>query len=134
MFVATHNPLGLIVGSGVKIHEERSGSGKVTGRAKQTADEIADVLKKRFQEEGWIKSRGKALSSRGASVLMMAEVVDFDEGREPGPPASRQPRTAGRSCSSGCAPLTERQPAGAEDDGGGARLGRGRCGCIAPPE
>lgn len=53
--IATHNPLGLIVGTGMKVHGEKSGSSKVEGRAKQTAKEIADVLKKRFQVQGWIK-------------------------------------------------------------------------------
>jgi len=52
--VATHNPLGLIVGTGVKVHGEKSGSSTVEGRAKQEAKEIADQLKKRFQEQGWI--------------------------------------------------------------------------------
>jgi hypothetical protein len=53
--IATHNPLGLIVSTGMKVHGEKSGSSKVEGRAKQTAKEIADELKKRFQEQGWIK-------------------------------------------------------------------------------
>jgi hypothetical protein len=52
--IATHNPAGLIVSSGMKVYKEESGRSKVTGRAKQTANEIADVLKKRFQEQGWI--------------------------------------------------------------------------------
>jgi hypothetical protein len=52
--IATHNPAGLIVSSGMKIYEEKSGKSTVTGRAEQTAKEIADVLKKRFQEQGWI--------------------------------------------------------------------------------
>jgi len=52
--IATHNPAGLIVSSAVKIYGEESGSSKVQGRAKQTAKEIADVLKKRFEQEGWI--------------------------------------------------------------------------------
>jgi len=52
--IATHNPAGLIVSSGLKIYEEKSGKSTVTGRAEQTAKEIADVLKKRFQEQGWI--------------------------------------------------------------------------------
>jgi len=52
--IATHNPAGLIISSGVKIYGEESGSSTVKGRAKQTAKEIADVLKKRFQEQGWI--------------------------------------------------------------------------------
>ena len=31
-----------------------SGNATIEGRAKATAKEIAEVLKKRFQEEGWI--------------------------------------------------------------------------------
>jgi hypothetical protein len=46
--------LGLIVSTGVKAHGEKTGSSKVEGRAKQTATEIADILKKRFKEQGWI--------------------------------------------------------------------------------
>ena len=38
----------------MKIYGEASGNATVEGRAKATAKEIADVLKKRFQEEGWI--------------------------------------------------------------------------------
>ena len=52
--LATHNPAGLIISSGMKIYGEESGRSTVKGRAKQTATEIADVLKKRFQEQGWI--------------------------------------------------------------------------------
>jgi hypothetical protein len=52
--LATHNPAGLIVSSGVKVYGEKSGKSTVEGRAKQTAHEIADVLKKRMQEQGWI--------------------------------------------------------------------------------
>jgi hypothetical protein len=52
--IATHNPAGLIISTGMKVYGEESGSSKVQGRAKQTAKEIADVLKKRFQEQGWI--------------------------------------------------------------------------------
>jgi hypothetical protein len=47
--------VGLIVSSGLKIYEEESGKSTVKGRAEQTAKEIADVLKKRFQEQGWIE-------------------------------------------------------------------------------
>jgi hypothetical protein len=53
--IATHNPVGLIVSSGLKIYGEESGKSTVEGRADQTAKEIADVLKQRFQEQGWIK-------------------------------------------------------------------------------
>lgn len=53
-FLATKNPAGLIISGGMHIYGEKSGSAKVTGRAKATAKEIADALKKRFQEQGWI--------------------------------------------------------------------------------
>ena len=39
----------------MKLYGEASGSSKVEGRAKDTAKEIADVLKQRFQEQGWIQ-------------------------------------------------------------------------------
>ena len=50
----TGSPIGLIVGGGMKVYGEASGSAKIEGRAKATAGEIADQLKTRFQEEGWI--------------------------------------------------------------------------------
>jgi hypothetical protein len=53
-FLATANPAGLIISSGAKVYGEASGSSEVTGRAKSTAKEIADVLKQRFQQQGWI--------------------------------------------------------------------------------
>jgi hypothetical protein len=53
-FIATANPVGLIVSGGMKVYGEASGSSKIEGRAKATAKEIADVLKQRFQEQGWI--------------------------------------------------------------------------------
>jgi hypothetical protein len=53
--IVTHNPVGLVVGGAVNAYGELSGKDTVEGRAKQFADEIADVLKKRFQEQGWIK-------------------------------------------------------------------------------
>ncbi len=53
--IATGNPVGLIVSGGMKIYGEASGSSKIEGRAKQTAKEIADQLKSRFQEENWIQ-------------------------------------------------------------------------------
>lgn len=52
--IATHNPVGLVVSSGLKIYGQASGKSTVEGRAEQTAKEIADVLEKRFQEQGWI--------------------------------------------------------------------------------
>lgn len=50
----TGNPVSLIVSSGLKAYGEGSGRSKLEGRAKQTAQEIADVLKQRFQDQGWI--------------------------------------------------------------------------------
>ncbi len=52
--VATGNPAGLIVSSGMKIYGEASGSSRLEGRAKATAQEIADKIKPRFQQQGWI--------------------------------------------------------------------------------
>ena len=53
-FLATKNPAGLIINGGVQAYGAASGNNGVEGRAKDTAKEIADVLKKRFQQEGWI--------------------------------------------------------------------------------
>ena len=52
--LVTHNPVGLAVQAGVQGYGEYSGSAKIQGRAKQAAKEIADQLKIRFEEEGWI--------------------------------------------------------------------------------
>jgi Domain of unknown function (DUF4410) len=54
--VATGNPAGLIVSTGMKVYGEKSGSSTVEGRAKQIAQEIGDALKKRFQQQGWVSS------------------------------------------------------------------------------
>jgi hypothetical protein len=54
VLIATHNPLGLIVSTGVKAYGEESGKSTIEGRADQTAKEIADQLKKKFEEQGWI--------------------------------------------------------------------------------
>ena len=43
--VARGNPLGLIVSGGMKLYGEESVKSKIEGRIKQTAEEIADVLK-----------------------------------------------------------------------------------------
>lgn len=50
----THNPLGLIASSGMRVYGEASGSNKIDARAKKTAQEISDQLKARFKELGWI--------------------------------------------------------------------------------
>ena len=54
MMIATHNPVGLIVSTGMKVYGQESGKATIEGRAKQTAKEIGDQLKIRFQQEGWI--------------------------------------------------------------------------------
>ena len=54
-WIITGSPVGLIASGGMKLYGEASGSAKVEGRAKKTADEIADKLKERFKEEGWIQ-------------------------------------------------------------------------------
>jgi hypothetical protein len=53
-WLITGNPIGLVVGGGMKIYGEASGSSRIEGRAKKTAGEIADQLKIRFKEEEWI--------------------------------------------------------------------------------
>ena len=55
MAVATGNPIGLIIGGGMKVYGEASGSSRVDGRVKSTAKEISDQLKVRFQQQGWIE-------------------------------------------------------------------------------
>ena len=54
-WLITGSPVGLIVGGGMKVYGEASGSATIEGRAKATAKEFADLLKKRFQEQGWIE-------------------------------------------------------------------------------
>lgn len=53
--MATANPAGLIIGSGVKAAGEVSGSSRLEGRARATARVIAQQLKIRFQEMGWLQ-------------------------------------------------------------------------------
>lgn len=53
-FLITNNPIGLIVGLGIKSYGELSGSSKVEGLADSTAQTIAEALKGRFQKQGWI--------------------------------------------------------------------------------
>jgi hypothetical protein len=52
--IASGNPVGLIVVGGAKIYGEVSGKNTLQGRAKATADAIAEQLKIRFQDRGWI--------------------------------------------------------------------------------
>ena len=50
----TGNPLGLIVGGGIKLYGEASGNSGLQGRADKTAKAIAEALRPRFKEQGWI--------------------------------------------------------------------------------
>jgi hypothetical protein len=52
--VATGNPIGLIVSTGVKVYGEASGKSRIEGRADQTVKEIGAGLKTRFAAQGWI--------------------------------------------------------------------------------
>ena len=52
--IATGNPVGLIVVGGVKLYREASGKNGIDARAKATADAIAEELKIRFEDRGWI--------------------------------------------------------------------------------
>jgi hypothetical protein len=54
MAAATGNPVGLVVVGSVKLYNEASGKSGLEGRAKSTADEIAEQLKIRFKQRGWI--------------------------------------------------------------------------------
>jgi hypothetical protein len=54
VLIATHNPAGLIISTGMKVYGEKSGSNTIEGRATQIAKETGDALKKRFQQEGWL--------------------------------------------------------------------------------
>ena len=50
----TKSPAGLIVSTGSHAYGEYTGSSKVEGRAKQTAEEIAEQIGARFKEQGWL--------------------------------------------------------------------------------
>jgi hypothetical protein len=52
--IASGSPIGLVVMGGMKVYGEASGRNRVEGRADKTAQAIADRLKIRFQQEGWI--------------------------------------------------------------------------------
>lgn len=54
-FIATSNPVGLAVSGGMKVYGEASGKSTIQGRAQATAKEIADQIKPRFQQQGWIQ-------------------------------------------------------------------------------
>jgi len=52
--VATHNPIGLVVGGAVKAEGELSGRSTAEGSAERLADEFAKELKPKFESQGWI--------------------------------------------------------------------------------
>ena len=52
--IATHNPAGFIVSTGMKVYGEKSGSNTIEGRDKQIAQKIGAALKTRFQQQGWV--------------------------------------------------------------------------------
>lgn len=53
--LATANPVGLIVSSGVKVYGEASGSSTIEGREEAVVKEIAEKIRPRFQAQGWIQ-------------------------------------------------------------------------------
>jgi hypothetical protein len=53
-FAATKNPLGLIVSTGVKLHDEKTGSATIQGKVQQVAAQFAQELRPRFEQQGWI--------------------------------------------------------------------------------
>lgn len=54
VFLATANPVGLVISTGTKIYGEASGKSKISGRAEATVKEIMAQVKPRFQAMGWI--------------------------------------------------------------------------------
>jgi hypothetical protein len=53
--LATGNPIGLIVVTGIKGYGEVSGSSRIEGRVEKIAQEIAKQMEHRFRDQGWIK-------------------------------------------------------------------------------
>ena len=52
--IATHNPIGLIASTALKVGGEASGKTTIDGSAQRTGKEIGDELKTIFQNQGWI--------------------------------------------------------------------------------
>ena len=55
VLAATSNPIGLIVMGGAKVGMEVTGKSKIEGAAQRTAEAIAEQLRARFKEQGWIQ-------------------------------------------------------------------------------
>jgi hypothetical protein len=58
--VATKNPLGLIVSTGVKLHDEKTGSSTIQGKVQEIAKAVAAEVRPRFEKQGWIAPSGSA--------------------------------------------------------------------------
>jgi len=54
MAAATKNPLGLIVTTGMRAYDEKTGSSTIQGKAKDVATAIATEIRPRFEKQGWI--------------------------------------------------------------------------------
>jgi len=54
VFVATANPIGLIVGGALKVGGEATGRSTIEGSAKRTAKKIGDELRAAFEKQGWL--------------------------------------------------------------------------------
>lgn len=55
VMVATANPIGLMAGGAAKAQAEMAGKDTIEGLAKNTAKTIAERLRLRFKEQGWIR-------------------------------------------------------------------------------
>lgn len=55
VMAATANPIGLAVGGAAKVYGEMSGKDKIEGAGKRTAEAIAEHLRGKFKEQGWVK-------------------------------------------------------------------------------
>ena len=55
VLAATANPIGLVVMGGAKVAMEVTGKSKIEGAAQRTAEAIAEQIKVRIKEQGWIK-------------------------------------------------------------------------------
>jgi hypothetical protein len=55
VLAATANPIGLVVGGVAKVYGEVSGKDTIEGEGKRTAEAIAEHLRVKFKEQGWIR-------------------------------------------------------------------------------
>jgi hypothetical protein len=54
VLLATKNPIGLIVSTGMQLHREETGEATIHGKVRLVAKQVAAVLRTRFEEQGWI--------------------------------------------------------------------------------